>query len=181
MKIEGLKKDTPIWVRGYADGFGDIDFLDGERTGLLDCLCKDNIPYMSDSDFRLDESTQPQLEVPQMIFDVIESFDSDAEYLHEHLNHQSDEVREWLTHNERDFYEAWLAYPNITVQKEKLYRVKLNDHLYFKEFIDSMFPVFVIDDMPGALDEAFIGKKELALKHAREFGGRLEEVEEVTE
>lgn len=68
-----------------------------------------------------------------------------------------------------------------TVQKEKLYRVKLNDHLYFKEFIDSMFPVFVIDDMPGALDEAFIGKKELALKHAREFGGRLEEVEEVTE
>ena len=68
-----------------------------------------------------------------------------------------------------------------TVQKEKLYRVKLNDHLYFKEFIDSMFPVFVIDDMPGALDEAFIGKKELALKHAREFGGRLEEAEEVTE
>ncbi|MCK1227526.1 DUF1642 domain-containing protein [Streptococcus uberis] len=68
-----------------------------------------------------------------------------------------------------------------TIEKEKLYRVKLNDHLYFKEFIDSMFPVFVIDDMPGDLDEAFIGKKELALKHAREFGGRLEEVEEVTE
>lgn len=70
---------------------------------------------------------QPEIEVPQMIFDVIESFDEDAEYLHEHLNHQSDEVREWLTHNERDFYEAWLAYPNITVKKEKLYTVELPD------------------------------------------------------
>ncbi|MCK1222632.1 DUF1642 domain-containing protein [Streptococcus uberis] len=68
---------------------------------------------------------QPKPEIPQMIFDVIESFDEDAEYLHEHLNHQSDEVREWLTHNERDFYEAWLAYPNITVKKEKLYTVEL--------------------------------------------------------
>lgn len=43
MKIEGLKKDTPIWVRGYADGLGDIDFLDGERRGMLDCLCEEDI------------------------------------------------------------------------------------------------------------------------------------------
>lgn len=75
------------------------------------------------------ELDQPKPVVPQMIFDVIESFDEDAEYLHEHLNHQSDEVREWLTHNERDFYEAWLAYPNITVKKEKLYTVEIpNPH-----------------------------------------------------
>ncbi|MCK1213211.1 DUF1642 domain-containing protein [Streptococcus uberis] len=71
------------------------------------------------------ELDQPKLVVSQMIFDVIESFDEDVEYLHEHLNHQSDEVREWLTHNERDFYEAWLAYPNITVEKEKLYTVEI--------------------------------------------------------
>lgn len=69
------------------------------------------------------ELDQPKPVVSQMIFDVIESFDEDVEYLHEHLNHQSDEVREWLTHNERDFYEAWLAYPNITVEKEKLYQI----------------------------------------------------------
>lgn len=55
---------------------------------------------------------KPKLEVPQMIADVIESFDEDADYLHEHMSYQSDEVREWLTHNEREFYEAWLAYPN---------------------------------------------------------------------
>ncbi len=60
-----------------------------------------------------------------MIADVIESFDEDVNYLHEHMSYQSDEVREWLTHNEREFYEAWLAYPNITIEKEKLYTVEI--------------------------------------------------------
>lgn len=66
---------------------------------------------------------QPEIEVPQMIFDVIESFDEDKDYLHQHMRRQSSGVKEWLTHNERDFYEAYLAYPNITVQKEKLYQI----------------------------------------------------------
>ncbi|MCC9744526.1 DUF1642 domain-containing protein, partial [Streptococcus agalactiae] len=68
---------------------------------------------------------KPKPEVPQMIFDVIKSFDDDVDYLHHHMSRQSDEVREWLTHNEREFYEAWLAYPNITVEKEKLYTVEI--------------------------------------------------------
>lgn len=71
------------------------------------------------------ELNQPKPEVPQMIADVIESFDEDVNYLHEHMSYQSDEVREWLTHNEREFYEAWLAYPNITVEKENLYTVEI--------------------------------------------------------
>ncbi|HGA0413585.1 TPA: DUF1642 domain-containing protein [Streptococcus agalactiae] len=73
----------------------------------------------------LDQIDKPKLEVPQMIADVIESFDEDVNYLHEHMSYQSDEVREWLTHNEREFYEAWLAYPNITVEKENLYTVEI--------------------------------------------------------
>ncbi|HGH5974752.1 TPA: DUF1642 domain-containing protein [Streptococcus agalactiae] len=73
----------------------------------------------------LDQIDQPQPEVPQMIFDVIKSFDDDVDYLHQHMSRQSDEVREWLTHNEREFYEAWLAYPNITIEKEKLYTVEI--------------------------------------------------------
>ncbi|HEL2713454.1 TPA: hypothetical protein T7O95_000993 [Streptococcus suis] len=56
--------------------------------------------------------------VPQMIFDVIESFDEDIDHLHEHMSRQSFEVRRWLSYNEREFYEAWLAYPNIAVEKE---------------------------------------------------------------
>lgn len=73
----------------------------------------------------LDQLDQPQPEVLQMIFDVIKSFDDDVDYLHQHMSRQSDEVREWLTHNEREFYEAWLAYPNITIEKEKLYTVEI--------------------------------------------------------
>ncbi|WP_017771265.1 DUF1642 domain-containing protein [Streptococcus agalactiae] len=73
----------------------------------------------------LDQLDKTKLEVPQMIADVIESFDEDVNYLHEHMSYQSDEVREWLTHNEREFYEAWLAYPNITVEKENLYTVEI--------------------------------------------------------
>ncbi|EPW92180.1 DUF1642 domain-containing protein [Streptococcus agalactiae] len=73
----------------------------------------------------LDTLDQPKPEVPQMIFDVIKSFDDDVDYLHQHMSRQSDEVREWLTHNEREFYEAWLAYPNITIEKEKLYTVEM--------------------------------------------------------
>ncbi|HFH7600561.1 TPA: hypothetical protein ACGM08_002024, partial [Streptococcus agalactiae] len=44
----------------------------------------------------LDQLDKPKLEVPQMIADVIESFDEDVNYLHEHMSYQSDEVREWL-------------------------------------------------------------------------------------
>ncbi|HFH8635726.1 TPA: DUF1642 domain-containing protein [Streptococcus agalactiae] len=73
----------------------------------------------------LDTLDQPKPKVPQMIFDVIKSFDDDVDYLHQHMSRQSDEVREWLTHNEREFYEAWLAYPNITIEKEKLYTVEI--------------------------------------------------------
>ena len=60
-----------------------------------------------------------KIAVPQMIFDVIESFDEDIYHLHEHMSSQPFEVRDWLTHNEREFYEAWLAYPNIVVKKEE--------------------------------------------------------------
>lgn len=70
--------------------------------------------------------------VPQTIFDVIENFDEEFDYLHEHISHQSEGVKEWLTHNERDFYEAWLAYPNIAVEQEKLYTVEIADAILTK-------------------------------------------------
>lgn len=133
MKIEDLKRGTQIWVRGYADGMGNISFLDSERNiDELDYLDSYEIATMDESDFRLDEPDldQPKTVVPQMIFDVIQSFDEDVNYLHEHMSYQSDEVREWLTHNEREFYEAYLAYPNIEVEKEKLYTVEIPDPNY---------------------------------------------------
>lgn len=107
MKIEEAKKA----IR-ELDAFNYCDFK-GNLVRKIDVLSI------------LDQIDKPQPEVPQMIFDVIKSFDDDADYLHEHMSYQSDEVREWLTHNEREFYEAWLAYPNITVEKEKLYTVEI--------------------------------------------------------
>lgn len=133
----------------------------------------------------IDQLELDQPEVPKFLADWIEKYKEKRCRLSHALEHVFDDVELslYIKQQEGDYTEiiakAWLY--GYTVEKEKVYRVKLNDHLYFKEFIDSMFPVFVIDDMPGALDEAFIGKKELALKHAIEFGGRLEEVEEVTE
>ena len=90
-----------------------------------------------DAKVLLDQLDQPKPVVPQMIFDVIESFDENKDYLHQHMSRQPSEVREWLTHNERDFYEAWLAYPNITVKKEKLYTVKILGCTLFKMTSDN--------------------------------------------
>lgn len=107
MNIEEAKKLIDKQSIGKG-GVGDIPVV---KTHILKVL--------------LDQLDKPKLEVPQMIADVIESFDEDVNYLHEHMSYQSDEVREWLTHNEREFYEAWLAYPNITIEKEKLYTVEI--------------------------------------------------------
>ena len=80
----------------------------------------DDFAIMRDTAIHIiNQIDEPQkIAVPQMIFDVIESFDEDIYHLHEHMSSQPFEVRDWLTHNEREFYEAWLAYPNIVVKKE---------------------------------------------------------------
>ena len=82
--------------------------------------CEDN-SLVIDLDYAqkiINQIDEPQkIAVPQMIFDVIESFDEDIYHLHEHMSSQPFEVRDWLTHNEREFYEAWLAYPNIVLEE----------------------------------------------------------------
>ncbi|GAA5403709.1 hypothetical protein SuUB82_17490 [Streptococcus uberis] len=200
MNIEELKQGQVVWVKGFVDhsvfggcgGFIDFYNQDGNHCGHIS---RNNVREMKEEDVQID---QPKPVVPQFVADWYEEH-KDNFYLNlhrlaweliENLDEDDFVPKKALDSDFKRWYHktetAIQTLINIhqfgyTVQKEKLYRVKLNDHLYFKEFIDSMFPVFVIDDMPGALDEAFIGKKELALKHAREFGGRLEEVEEVTE
>lgn len=115
MKIEEAKKEL-IKNKKYVSGFFDNEHCKQSFNDGID-LALDIIDQT--------EPYQPKREVPQTIFDVIESFDDDVDYLHEHMSRQSEGVREWLTHNERDFYEAWLAYPNITAEKEKLYTVEI--------------------------------------------------------
>lgn len=188
MKIEKLKQGQAVWVKGFVDrsvfggcgGFIDFYNQDGNHCGHIS---RNNVREMKEEDVQIDQLKQQKPVVPKFVAEWIEKYKEKRCRLSHALKHVFDDVELglYIKQQEGDYTEiiakAWLY--GYTVEKEKLYRVKLNDHLYFKEFIDSMFPVFVIDDMPGALDEAFIGKKELALKHAREFGGRLEEAEEV--
>ena len=92
-----------------------------EKLKEVSWECEDN-SLVIDFDYAqkiINQIDEPQkIAVPQMIFDVIESFDEDIYHLHEHMSIQPFEVKDWVTHNEREFYEAWLAYPNIVVEKE---------------------------------------------------------------
>ena len=124
MKIEEYELGQKVSLYGVIEEINIEDIYDKENTTTLSIKTVTGKIHVNPKweEVRLN---QPKKEVPQMIFDVIESFNEDEDYLHEHVSCQSDEVREWLDDNERDFYEAWLAYPNITVKKEKLYTVEI--------------------------------------------------------
>ena len=91
-----------------------------EKLKEVSWECEDN-SLVIDFDYAqkiINQIDEPQkIAVPQMIFDVIESFDEDIYHLHEHMSIQPFEVKDWVTHNEREFYEAWLAYPNIVLEE----------------------------------------------------------------
>lgn len=147
MNIEKIKAGKPIWVRGYADGVGNIDFLDRERNiDELECLIKDDIFYMSESDFRLDEPEiidkfevdQPKPAVPQCVLDFVDN-SRELDYEFEewfYYSNQPLEVYEWLNpENKRQAELNALALVTlivngpdaVTVKKEKLYTVEIPD------------------------------------------------------
>lgn len=150
MKIEGLKKDTAVWVRGYADEFGGIDFLDDERSGLIEYLSEDNISYMSESDFRLDEPepNQPKPEVTQFMVDWVNNsrerhYDFDEWF---DCDNQPMEVYKWLNcKNKRQADLNALALVTlivngpdaVTIEKEKLYNVNVLGCTLFKMTSDN--------------------------------------------
>lgn len=138
MNIEKIKAGKPIWVRGYADGVGNIDFLDRERNiDELECLIKDDIFYMSESDFRLDEPEiidkfevdQPKPAVPQFVADWIEKYKEKRFRLSHALEHVFDDVELslYIKQQEGDYTEiiakAWIY--GYTVKKEQLYTVEI--------------------------------------------------------
>lgn len=81
------------------------------------------------------------------------------------------------TEGEEELYsKAWLAYPDIQSDEDRVYRVKVGKVLYFVEFEDGR-PVFVIDDAPGAIDQAYLFDYEKHAKQcAEQLGGTYEEV-----
>ncbi|WP_159323202.1 DUF1642 domain-containing protein [Streptococcus pyogenes] len=81
----------------------------------------------------IDQLNQPKPEVPQCVADWIE--ECKEEDLTLSLAYDADafgEVAKWLydTNDSTNidlFTQAWLAYPNITIEKEKLYTVEIPD------------------------------------------------------
>ncbi|HHI9673930.1 TPA: DUF1642 domain-containing protein [Streptococcus pyogenes] len=81
----------------------------------------------------IDQLNQPKPEVPQCVADWIE--ECKEEDLTLSLAYDVDafgEVAKWLydTNDSTNidlFAQAWLAYPNITIEKEKLYTVEIPD------------------------------------------------------
>lgn len=76
---------------------------------------------------------QPKPEVPKFVADWMEFCKNNKISLYDAMTDGNDELDEWFAVDELNreelFAEAWLAYPNITVQKEKLYTVEIpNPH-----------------------------------------------------
>ncbi|RRA52082.1 DUF1642 domain-containing protein [Streptococcus agalactiae] len=109
------------------------------------CDFKGNLVRKIDVLSILDQIDKPQPEVPQMIFDIIKKFKDENRSFYSLLENISavKETWEWLNTpkagaKESDLMQAWLAYPNITVQKEKLYTVEIpnpNSHNHSKIFL----------------------------------------------
>lgn len=85
-----------------------------------------------DAKVLLDQLDQPKLVVPQIIFDIIKKFKDENRSFYSLLENISavKETWEWLNTpkagaKESDLMQAWLAYPDIAVEKEKLYTVEI--------------------------------------------------------
>lgn len=202
MKIEGLKKDTPIWVRGYVDGFGNIDFLGSDRDCGLDYLSREDILQMLDDDLRLDEPTQPQLEVPQFVADWYEEH-KDNFYLNLHRLaweliknlDEDDFVPEKAIDSDfkRWYHKTETAIQTLinmhqfgyTVEKEKLYNVSVLGCTLFKMTSDDLVKYKLIGENETPSESKFSSYKfeaDMTEKEIKEADERLWQwAEEVTE
>ena len=114
--VDGCKDFIPVIIDGIFDDGVAVTVSDEKRDYKL----------VVEEVYRFPKVHETQkVVVPRMILDTIESFDEDIDNLHDYISRQPFEVKMWIAQNERDFYKAWLAYPNITVEQEKLYTVEI--------------------------------------------------------
>lgn len=76
------------------------------------------------------ELDQPKLEVPQCVFDMIKEYKEEGNSLYVAIYDADcfEKVQYWIDSQENgydQFARAWIAYPNIAVEKEKLYTVEI--------------------------------------------------------
>lgn len=146
MKIEDLGRGRkPIWVRGYTDGIGNIDFFNRYRdTEELNCLLKDQIYLMDENDFRLDvpEINRPKpvvqkfmadwyeehkdnfyLNLHRLAWELIENLDEDDFVPKKALD---SDFKRWYHKTETAIQTLINMHQfGYTVEKEKLYTVEI--------------------------------------------------------
>lgn len=129
MKIEELKQGQAVWVKGFVDrsvfggcgGFINFYNQDGNHCGHISRI---NVREMKEEDVQID---QPKLEVPKCVFEMIKKrkeFNQSILCTLVNLD-VFDEASKQVRKNDELFIKAWIAYPNITVEKEKLYTVEI--------------------------------------------------------
>ncbi|HFE9158907.1 TPA: DUF1642 domain-containing protein, partial [Streptococcus agalactiae] len=120
MNIEEAKLGQTVYVKGI------ITDIDKKEIFDLEIHTSENDFFVNSDDVFL-KLDQPKPVVPQIIFDIIKKFKDENRSFYSLLENISavKETWEWLNTpkagaKESDLMQAWLAYPNITVQKEKL-------------------------------------------------------------
>ncbi len=76
----------------------------------------------------LDQIDQPKVVTPKSVFEMIKfrkEHDHDLTTTFVNIHAYPDNVFHWVANNSDLFAQAWLAYPNITIEKEKLYTVEI--------------------------------------------------------
>lgn len=132
MKIEDLKIGQTVYVKGII--------TDIEKDGILnlEIHTSENNFYVNSSDVYASVD-QPKPEVPQFVADwlkyckenkltLLGAFYPISEHgigLAENFENNVRKCTTWAKDNQDIFSSAWLAYPNITVEKEKLYTVEI--------------------------------------------------------
>lgn len=75
----------------------------------------------------LDQIDQPKVVTPKSVFEMIKfrkEHDHDLTTTFVNIHAYPDNVFHWVANNSDLFAQAWLAYPNITIEKEKLYKAR---------------------------------------------------------
>ncbi|GAA5357143.1 DUF1642 domain-containing protein [Streptococcus uberis] len=132
MKTEELKQGQTVYVKGIITDIEEDEILDLEIHTSENNFCVNS----SDVYVSIDK---PKPVVPQFVAEWIEyckynsltllgAFEPVSEHGIGLANTFTGEVRkgiDWAKRNQDIFARAWIAYPNITVEKEKLYTVEI--------------------------------------------------------
>lgn len=145
MKTEELKQGQTVYVKGIITDIEEDEILDLEIHTSENNFCVNS----SDVYVSIDK---PKPVVPQFVAEWIEyckynsltllgAFEPVSEHGIGLANTFTGEVRkgiDWAKRNQDIFARAWIAYPNITVEKEKLYNVSVLGCTLFKMTSDDL-------------------------------------------